>query len=331
MARSKRQRNTKQRGNRPAAPRPAPSAPKPADGTPVRPLDEERRLWWLREALLAEPTLSRDALVAKQLERVRRGELSDAAPLPEDQTERSRELAFRAFEAADDEQAKRLAREALGADPLATDAHLVLLRTANLPLEEQLEPLETIASAARDLLGADALERAGSAPWHDCRMRPYLRAVSTLAAVAGRVGDRPRATEAYATLAYLDPSNRFRQQQRHVLQLLAAERRDEAFAALGEAADPASLWARAFTVASMTDAALTHAQTAALFEAADTALPTVADLATGAEPFPDALDLDAEPGSPGDAALTADLLLEVLEHSPDLTAIWSAWAERAES
>ena len=330
MARSKRQRNAKQRGKRPANPRPASPAAVPAGAAPLRPLDEERRLWWLREALLAEPTLSRDALVAKQLERVRAGELSDAAPLPEDPTERSRELAFRAFEATDDEQANHLAREALTADPLATDAHLVLLRTANLPLAEQLEPLETIAGAARDLLGADVLAPPGSAPWHDCRMRPYLRALSTLAAVAGRIGDRPRATESYATLAHLDPTNRFRQQQRHVLQLLAADRRDEALAALGTTEDPASLWARALTVARVTDAALEHAPPLALFQAADAALPAVADLVSGAEPFPEALDLDAEVGSPGDAALTADLLLEVLEHSPELTAIWSEWAERAE-
>jgi len=127
--------------------------------------------------------------------------------LEEFPAELAQELAFQAFESADQKKADELTRRALEIDPECVDALAVRAFLDSENAAELIEALEHAATVGENVLGEEFFAEYMGDFWPLVEARPYLRTIKQLAEVLWTVGRRFDAVEHYINLLDLDPED----------------------------------------------------------------------------------------------------------------------------
>jgi hypothetical protein len=160
--------------------------------------------------------------------------------------ERAQELAFQAWESAEESLASTRAREALALDPRCVDALVVQALTSAQDAEDLLAQLEHAARVAEDELGDEFFAEFMGDLWAEVIARPYLRALCKLASAQWAAGRRLDAVATLENLLELDQPDHL-----NVAALLLAwylefgerQRAHEILEAYGEDENPVFGWA----------------------------------------------------------------------------------------
>ncbi|MBU8871278.1 MAG: hypothetical protein KOO60_10490 [Gemmatimonadales bacterium] len=127
--------------------------------------------------------------------------------LKEDPLEMAQELAFRAFESNDQQEAQKLVEQALELDPECVDAMTILAFLTSEDAADLIDRIEHAASCGENRLGEDFFSEFLGDFWPMVEARPYLRTIKQLAQVLWTVGRRFDAVENYENLLELDPGD----------------------------------------------------------------------------------------------------------------------------
>lgn len=130
--------------------------------------------------------------------------LDELKDIPE---ELAQELAYQAFESADQEKADELTQKALEIDPTCVDALTIRAFLDCKSASELIESLEHALRCGEKSLGEEFFAEYMGDFWPQVEARPYLRTVKQLAEVLWSVGRRFDAVEQYANLVDLDPED----------------------------------------------------------------------------------------------------------------------------
>ena len=129
------------------------------------------------------------------------------AALKDDPIELAQELAFRAYEAAEGEEALEHAERALQLDPGNCDARCVKSFLVCEDMGALIAELDAAVAEGERRLGPDFFVEAAGDFWSLVQARPYLRTVKQLAEVLWTVGRRFDAVAHYEDLLELDPED----------------------------------------------------------------------------------------------------------------------------
>ncbi len=121
--------------------------------------------------------------------------------------ERAQDLAYRAYEAGDLEQALGLVEQALELDPECVEALTVEAVLSSEDVGELIPRLERAAAIGEKVLGQEFFSEAKGDFWSLVEARPYGRCIKQLAEVLWNVGRRLDAVAHYERLMDLDPEN----------------------------------------------------------------------------------------------------------------------------
>lgn len=127
--------------------------------------------------------------------------------LKENSEELAQELAFQAFESANQDLAAELTNKALAIDPECVDALAIQAFLDSVDAAQLIEALEHAASCGENSLGEDFFAEFMGDFWPMVEARPYMRAIKQLAEVLWAVGRRFDAIEHYINLLDLDPED----------------------------------------------------------------------------------------------------------------------------
>ncbi len=139
--------------------------------------------------------------------------IDDGAPkdrleaLKEHPLEMAQELAFQAFESANQEAADELTSRALAIDPDNVDALAIRAFLDSEDASQLIDALEHAASCGENSLGEDFFAEFMGDFWPLVEARPYMRAIKQLAEVLWAVGRRFDAVDHYVNLLDLDPED----------------------------------------------------------------------------------------------------------------------------
>ena len=139
--------------------------------------------------------------------------IDDGAPddrleaLKEHPEELAQELAFQAFESANQETADELTEKALTIDPECVDALAIRAFLDSADAAHLIEALEHAATCGEMRLGEDFFAEYMGDFWPLVEARPYMRTIKQLAEVLWTVGRRFDAIEHYVNLLDLDPED----------------------------------------------------------------------------------------------------------------------------
>ena len=127
--------------------------------------------------------------------------------LKEQPEELAQELAFQAFESANQETADELTEKALTIDAECVDALAIRAFLDSSDAAHLIEALEHAATCGEDRLGEEFFAEFMGDFWPLVEARPYMRAIKQLAEVLWAVGRRFDAIEHYINLLELDPED----------------------------------------------------------------------------------------------------------------------------
>ncbi len=127
--------------------------------------------------------------------------------LKENSEELAQELAFQAFESANQEMASELSQKALAIDPDCVDALAIRAFLDSEDAAQLIEALEHAATCGESRLGEEFFAEFMGDFWPMVEARPYMRAIKQLAEVLWAVGRRFDAIEHYINLLDLDPED----------------------------------------------------------------------------------------------------------------------------
>jgi tetratricopeptide (TPR) repeat protein len=130
-----------------------------------------------------------------------------AAALADDPHELAQELAFRAYEAEEGEEALEHAERALQLDADNCDARTVKAYLVCEDMGTLIGELEQAVAAGERKLGEEFFTASSGDFWSLVEARPYLRTVKQLAEVLWTVGRRLDAVARYELLLDLDPDD----------------------------------------------------------------------------------------------------------------------------
>ena len=120
---------------------------------------------------------------------------------------RAQDLAYRAMEATDMDDAVGFITQALDVDSNCTDAlRLLAQMAAKSPSEKIMMLADAIAGAEREF-GQDFLEQKRGEFWQDLRTRPYMRARHELAMTFQDTGRHAEAIEQFEEMLLLNPND----------------------------------------------------------------------------------------------------------------------------
>jgi tetratricopeptide (TPR) repeat protein len=117
----------------------------------------------------------------------------------------AQELAYRAMQAADEEERRAWLRRALEVDPECVDALSILARMDARSAEERAERLQEVVAIAARRLGPDAFEEGKGHFWGLIETRPYMRARTELAWTLLALGREDEAIEHVEEMLELNP------------------------------------------------------------------------------------------------------------------------------
>jgi len=121
--------------------------------------------------------------------------------------EMAQELAFEAFESADQGMADELTKKALTIDPDCVDALTIRAFLDSEDASQLIDAIEHAATCGESRLGEDFFAEFMGDFWPMVEARPYLRSIKQLAEVLWNVGRRFDAVEHYVNLLDLDPED----------------------------------------------------------------------------------------------------------------------------
>ena len=127
--------------------------------------------------------------------------------LKENSEELAQELAFQAFESANQDLADELTKKALAIDPDCVDALAIRAFLDSEDAAQLIEALEHAALSGENSLGEDFFAEFMGDFWPLVEARPYMRAIKQLAEVLWAVGRRFDAIDHYINLLDLDPED----------------------------------------------------------------------------------------------------------------------------
>ena len=139
--------------------------------------------------------------------------VDDGAPddrleaLKEHPEELAQELAFQAFESANQETADELTEKALTIDPECVDALAIRAFLDSADAAHLIEALEHAATCGEDRLGEEFFAEFMGDFWPLVEARPYMRTIKQLAEVLWAVGRRFDTIDHYVNLLDLDPED----------------------------------------------------------------------------------------------------------------------------
>lgn len=242
--------------------------------------------------------------------------------------ERAQDVVEDAYDAVGRHQVK-LARQALALSADCADAWLILGDNA-ATIEEALERYEQGVAAGRRAIGDAAFDALAGQFWQHVGTRPYMRAVSALAATQFSMGRKAEALDHYRSLIALNP--RDNQGVRYVLVPALLEVGLDAEAerwldAYREDASPTWAYARALCTFR---ARGESPEATELLRLAIGAHPLVTDYLLDPDGMPMLVSDSFAVGSPEEAAAAADEIREAFVTTPEAMA-WLAqtWAGAA--
>ncbi len=127
--------------------------------------------------------------------------------LKENSEELAQELAFQAFESANQDLADELTKKALAIDPDCVDALAIRAFLDSEDAAQLIEALEHAALSGENSLGEEFFAEFMGDFWPLVEARPYMRAIKQLAEVLWAVGRRFDAIDHYINLLDLDPED----------------------------------------------------------------------------------------------------------------------------
>lgn len=127
--------------------------------------------------------------------------------LADDPREMAQELAYRAYECGDGDEARKLVTKALQLDEVCVDAMTVQTFLDSDDAGELVSTLEHILTVAETNLGEEFFAEYMGDFWPMVEARPYMRTVKQLAEVLWTVGRRFDAVAHYENLIDLDPED----------------------------------------------------------------------------------------------------------------------------
>lgn len=229
--------------------------------------------------------------------------------------QRAHDLVEDAYDAVGRHQMK-LARQALALSPDCADAWVILGDNA-ATVEEALERYEHGVEAGRRAIGDASFDALAGQFWQHVETRPYMRAVSCLAATLSSMGRKAEALDHYRSLLGLNPRDNQGARYALVPALLAAGLDEEAerwLDAYREDASPTWAYARALWMFRVRG---DSPEATGLLRLAIAAHPLVTDYLLDPERMPVLVSDSFVLGSPEEAAVAADEIREAFGTTPE--------------
>jgi tetratricopeptide (TPR) repeat protein len=145
--------------------------------------------------------------VMRDVQRGLEQSLREGVPLSPKLKEEAQELAYKALEAQDREQARELAMRALAIDADCVDALVAVTALDATSPQQAIEGLEKAVAAGERALGAEFFKQNKGKFWGMTETRPYMRARHELAELLRGVGRNEAAIAHYVAMLELNPND----------------------------------------------------------------------------------------------------------------------------
>ncbi len=263
-----------------------------------------------------EEDFTSEAEFREQMHKFIDGDMDDdrLKALKEHPQELAQELAYQAFESADQDLADKLTQKALEVDADCVDALSIRAFLESENAAQLIDALEHAATCGENRLGEDFFSEFMGAFWPMVEARPYLRAIKQLAEVLWTVGRRFDAIEHYVNLLDLDPEDH---EGNSVLLLgcyLAMGEVQRSWDLLEEYDDESAIFQWGWVLVALLSGDMEAAEDS--LQNAMTVNPHVAPHLLGMGESSEENPVKVTIGSPQEAEVTVQLIGEAWEHNP---------------
>lgn len=234
--------------------------------------------------------------------------------LKEHPEELAQELAYQAFESANQELADKLTEKALVVDPDCVDALAIRAFLDSDDASHLIEALEHAATCGESRLGEEFFAEFMGDFWPLVEARPYMRAIKQLAEVLWAVGRRFDAIDHYVNLLDLDPEDHMGNSVLLLGCYLAMGEVQRSWDLLEEYDDESAIfqwaWLLVFLISDDDDASMDALKNA--MEINPYVAPHLLGMAEPVEGNPPVVTI----GSPEEAQVCIQIIGEAWEHNP---------------